>query len=109
MDRLKFKLEIVEALSTSPPTKKSILTDDEVNSVVIPLAKRSKLYNPAAVNVMAFILAIQDKRLDMYSPFDVLMTFQGLARSDLKTTKAVRKHVGEMQWLFMLVKNKIFL
>ncbi|GFV04829.1 uncharacterized protein TNCV_5047931 [Trichonephila clavipes] len=58
MDRLKFKLEIVEALSTSPPTKKSILTDDEVNSVVIPLAKRSKLYNPPAVNVMAFILAI---------------------------------------------------
>ncbi|GFV81073.1 uncharacterized protein TNCV_2270571 [Trichonephila clavipes] len=58
MDRLKFKLEIVEALSDSPPTKRSILTDDEDNSVIIPLAKRSKLYNPLAVHVMALILAI---------------------------------------------------
>ncbi|GFX61571.1 uncharacterized protein TNCV_2745461 [Trichonephila clavipes] len=58
MDRLKFKLEIVEALSVSPPTNRSILTDDEDNSVVIPLAKRSKRYNPPATHVMAFILAI---------------------------------------------------
>ncbi|GFV56586.1 putative DD41D transposase [Trichonephila clavipes] len=36
MDRLKFKLEIFEALSASPPTNKSILTDHEDNSVVIP-------------------------------------------------------------------------
>ncbi|GFW04883.1 uncharacterized protein TNCV_4881181 [Trichonephila clavipes] len=58
MDRLKLKLEIVEALSGSPPTNKSILTGYEDNSVVIPLAKRSKLYNPLAIHVMAFILAI---------------------------------------------------
>ncbi|GFV74876.1 uncharacterized protein TNCV_1041141 [Trichonephila clavipes] len=58
MDRLKFELEIVEALSASPPTNKSILTDDEDNSVVVRLAKRSKHYSPHAVHVMAFILAI---------------------------------------------------
>ncbi|GFW04056.1 uncharacterized protein TNCV_2051721 [Trichonephila clavipes] len=39
IDRLRFKLEIVEALLVSPPTNKSVLTDDEDNSVVIPLAK----------------------------------------------------------------------
>ncbi|GFU43554.1 hypothetical protein TNCV_4005841 [Trichonephila clavipes] len=50
--------EIVEALSTSPPTNKSILTDDEDDSVVILLAKRLKHYNPPAIHVMAFILAI---------------------------------------------------
>ncbi|GFV69526.1 uncharacterized protein TNCV_2779431 [Trichonephila clavipes] len=60
MDRLKFKLEIVEALSASPPTNKCILTDDEDKSVVIPLTKRSKRYNPPAVHVMAFILAIPE-------------------------------------------------
>ncbi|GFW05431.1 uncharacterized protein TNCV_3359481 [Trichonephila clavipes] len=58
MDRLKFKLEIVEALSASSPTNNSILIDDEDNSVVIPLAKRSKRYNPPAIHVMAFILTI---------------------------------------------------
>ncbi|GFV56562.1 DUF4817 domain-containing protein [Trichonephila clavipes] len=58
IDRLKFKLEIVEALSASPPTHKSILNDDEDNSVVIPLAKISKRYNPPAVHIMAFILLI---------------------------------------------------
>ncbi|GFS85586.1 uncharacterized protein TNCV_2794271 [Trichonephila clavipes] len=58
MDHLKFKLEIAEALSTSPPTNKSILADYEDNSVVIPLANRSKRYNPPATHVMAFILAI---------------------------------------------------
>ncbi|GFV40863.1 hypothetical protein TNCV_1637471 [Trichonephila clavipes] len=49
---------IVEALSTSPPTNKSILTDEEDNSVVVPSVKRSKRYNPPAMHVMAFILAI---------------------------------------------------
>ncbi|GFU59262.1 hypothetical protein TNCV_4197861 [Trichonephila clavipes] len=39
---LKFKLEIAEALTTSLPTNKSIIADDEDNSVVIPPAKRSK-------------------------------------------------------------------
>ncbi|GFT02200.1 uncharacterized protein TNCV_84591 [Trichonephila clavipes] len=58
MDHLKFKLEIVEALSASPPTNRSILANDEDNSVIIPLAKRSKCYNPPAIHVMAFILAI---------------------------------------------------
>ncbi|GFX64477.1 uncharacterized protein TNCV_4043671 [Trichonephila clavipes] len=58
MDRLKFKLEIVEALSASLPTNKSILTHDENNSVVIPLAKRSKRYNLPAIHVMAFKQAI---------------------------------------------------
>ncbi|GFX52274.1 uncharacterized protein TNCV_4801311 [Trichonephila clavipes] len=57
MDRLKFKLEIVEALSASPPTNKSILNDYEDSSVEIPLAKRSKRYNLPAIYVMAFILA----------------------------------------------------
>ncbi|GFV67755.1 uncharacterized protein TNCV_4624351 [Trichonephila clavipes] len=58
MDRLKFKLVIVEMLSASPPSNKSILTDDEDNSVVITLAKRSKRYNPPTIHAMAFILAI---------------------------------------------------
>ncbi|GFX00599.1 transposase [Trichonephila clavipes] len=58
MDRLKLKLEIVEALSATPPTNKSILTDNEDNSVVIPLAKRSKRYNAPATYATAFILAI---------------------------------------------------
>ncbi|GFW63590.1 uncharacterized protein TNCV_4328781 [Trichonephila clavipes] len=60
IDRLKFKLEIVEELSASPITNKSILAVDEVNSVVIPLSKRSKRCNPPAVHVMAFILAIPE-------------------------------------------------
>ncbi|GFY09701.1 uncharacterized protein TNCV_3696631 [Trichonephila clavipes] len=58
MNRLKFKFEIVEALSACPPPNKSILTDDEVNSAVVPLAKISKRYNPPAIHVMAFILFI---------------------------------------------------
>ncbi|GFX54817.1 uncharacterized protein TNCV_2557031 [Trichonephila clavipes] len=58
MDRLKFKLEIVEALSATSPTNRSTLTNEEDNSVVIPLAKRSKRYNPPAIHVMVFILAI---------------------------------------------------
>ncbi|GFT00388.1 hypothetical protein TNCV_1981381 [Trichonephila clavipes] len=41
-----------------PPTNKSILTDEEDNSAGIPLAKRSKRYNPPAIHVMAFTLAI---------------------------------------------------
>ncbi|GFS54889.1 hypothetical protein TNCV_3576131 [Trichonephila clavipes] len=41
MNRLKFKLEILEALSAAPPSNKRILTDDEDNSVEVPLAKRS--------------------------------------------------------------------
>ncbi|GFX10999.1 hypothetical protein TNCV_512591 [Trichonephila clavipes] len=58
LDRLIFKLEIVEALAASPPTNKSIFTDDKVNSVVIPLSKRPKRYDPPDIHVMAFILAI---------------------------------------------------
>ncbi|GFX07532.1 hypothetical protein TNCV_5092431 [Trichonephila clavipes] len=58
MDCLKFKLEIVEALSASPPTIKGILTDDEDNSVVIPLSERSKRYNSPDIHVMTFIMAI---------------------------------------------------
>ncbi|GFX61175.1 uncharacterized protein TNCV_4565701 [Trichonephila clavipes] len=50
--------EIVEALSATSPNNKSILTDDEDNSVIIPLLKRSKCYNPPAIQAMAFILAI---------------------------------------------------
>ncbi|GFW73210.1 hypothetical protein TNCV_2798741 [Trichonephila clavipes] len=57
-DPLKFKLDIVEALSTSPPTNRSILTDDEDNSVAIPLAKTSKRYNPPAIHVRDFIVVI---------------------------------------------------
>ncbi|GFY36001.1 uncharacterized protein TNCV_4843731 [Trichonephila clavipes] len=49
---------MVEVLSASPPTNKSILTDDEDNNVVIHLAKRLKRYNPPAIHVMVFILAI---------------------------------------------------
>ncbi|GFW43330.1 putative transposable element [Trichonephila clavipes] len=57
MDRLKFKLVIVKALSAYPPTNKSILTDDEDNSVVIPLAKRSKRCNPPAIHVMRILFS----------------------------------------------------
>ncbi|GFX00640.1 uncharacterized protein TNCV_2236471 [Trichonephila clavipes] len=60
MDGLKLKLEIVEALRGSPPTNKSILTDDEDNNVVIPLTKRSKGYNPPAIHVTTFILTIPE-------------------------------------------------
>ncbi|PRD32336.1 UNVERIFIED_CONTAM: hypothetical protein NCL1_20770 [Trichonephila clavipes] len=55
---IKLGVEIVEALSASPSTNKSILTVDEDNSVVIPHAKISKRYNPPAVFAMFFILAI---------------------------------------------------
>ncbi|GFS97389.1 hypothetical protein TNCV_733311 [Trichonephila clavipes] len=47
----------VQALAASPPTNKSILTDDGDDNVVISLAKRSKFYNPPAIHVMSFILA----------------------------------------------------
>ncbi|GFV21431.1 uncharacterized protein TNCV_2371881 [Trichonephila clavipes] len=62
IDGLKFKLEIVEALRASPPTNKSILTDDKDNSVVILLAKRMKRYNPPAIHVTAFILTIPGQK-----------------------------------------------
>ncbi|GFV44591.1 hypothetical protein TNCV_2006621 [Trichonephila clavipes] len=61
-DCLKFKLEIVEALAASPPSNNSILTDDEDNSIVIPLAKRSRCYNTSTKHFMPFILAIQEKK-----------------------------------------------
>ncbi|GFW23028.1 hypothetical protein TNCV_3801291 [Trichonephila clavipes] len=57
-DPLKFELEIVEALAASPPTDKIIFPDDEDNSVVIQLTKRSKSYDPLAIHIMPFILAI---------------------------------------------------
>ncbi|GFS47138.1 hypothetical protein TNCV_2053181 [Trichonephila clavipes] len=50
--------KIVEALSPSPPNNKSILSDVEDNSVAIPLAKRSRRYNPPATHAMVFIRAI---------------------------------------------------
>ncbi|GFT89695.1 hypothetical protein TNCV_3137801 [Trichonephila clavipes] len=59
VDHLKFKLELVEALAASGPTNKSIFTEDEVNSVVIPLAKRFKCYNPPAI---PFILTIPGQK-----------------------------------------------
>ncbi|GFX10394.1 uncharacterized protein TNCV_1867891 [Trichonephila clavipes] len=58
MERLKFKLEIVEALSASPPNNKSISTDDEDNNVLVPLEKSPKCYYLPAMHVMYFILAI---------------------------------------------------
>ncbi|GFW26868.1 hypothetical protein TNCV_1377111 [Trichonephila clavipes] len=58
VDRLKFKLEIVEALAASPPTNKSILTDDEDKSVVISLAKIAKCYHPPAIHAMPLIQVI---------------------------------------------------
>ncbi|GFS49723.1 hypothetical protein TNCV_4344311 [Trichonephila clavipes] len=63
MDLLKFKLEIAEALSTSTPTNKSILTDEENDSAVILPTIRSKYYNPPAKR------PCQDKRHDMYRNF----------------------------------------
>ncbi|GFW18998.1 hypothetical protein TNCV_165111 [Trichonephila clavipes] len=50
------RAEIAEALSASPPTHKSIKV--KKISVVMPLVKRSKRYNPPAIHVMVFILAI---------------------------------------------------
>ncbi|GFS58522.1 uncharacterized protein TNCV_111401 [Trichonephila clavipes] len=50
--------DIVEAFSTSPPTNKSILTNDDDNSVVFPPAKRSKRYDPPAIHAIAFILTV---------------------------------------------------
>ncbi|GFV02358.1 hypothetical protein TNCV_1022861 [Trichonephila clavipes] len=52
--------EVAEELAASPPTNKTILTDDEDNSVVISLPKRSKCYNPPAIRAMYFILAIPE-------------------------------------------------
>ncbi|GFX96951.1 uncharacterized protein TNCV_1996831 [Trichonephila clavipes] len=103
--------EIFEALSASPPTNKSILTDDEGNSVVIPLAERSKRYNPPAIYVMAFTGHSRIKGLTCIAIFDVLMTFQGLASADLKTRKAVRKHVKKNAMVFYTCQkqNKRFL
>ncbi|GFV62047.1 transposable element Tcb1 transposase [Trichonephila clavipes] len=65
MDRLKFKFEVIEALSASPPTNKSILTDDEDKSVVIPLAKGSTPYNHLLYMPWLLSWSFQDKRLDM--------------------------------------------
>ncbi|PRD29319.1 UNVERIFIED_CONTAM: hypothetical protein NCL1_29759 [Trichonephila clavipes] len=48
----------VEALSAFTTNNKSILADDEDNSVLMPLAKRSKRYNPHAIHAMAFVLEI---------------------------------------------------
>ncbi|GFW69246.1 hypothetical protein TNCV_2366241 [Trichonephila clavipes] len=94
MDRLKFKLEIVGALSASPPTNTSILTVDEDNSVVIPLEKRLKIYNPPATHGLEFYSGhSRIKGLTCIAISDVLTTFQGLASADFKTTKAVRKRV----------------
>ncbi|PRD21185.1 UNVERIFIED_CONTAM: hypothetical protein NCL1_52539 [Trichonephila clavipes] len=50
--------ESLKAIAGSPPSNKSILTHDEDNRVVIPLAERSKCYDPPAIHVMPFILAI---------------------------------------------------
>ncbi|GFW70315.1 putative DD41D transposase [Trichonephila clavipes] len=58
----------MEALSASLPTNRSILTDDEDNSVVIPLAKRSKRYNPPITHVKAFIPAFPGCQV-IYSQF----------------------------------------
>ncbi|GFX12694.1 uncharacterized protein TNCV_3158151 [Trichonephila clavipes] len=64
MDRIKFKLEIVEALSAFAPTNKSILSDNEDNRVVCnSTRKEPKRYNPPAIHVMAFSWPFQDKRL----------------------------------------------
>ncbi|GFV85494.1 hypothetical protein TNCV_3773181 [Trichonephila clavipes] len=41
---------------------RSILIDDEDNSVEIPLAKRWKRYNPPATHVKAFILVIPGQK-----------------------------------------------
>ncbi|GFT49650.1 hypothetical protein TNCV_3367891 [Trichonephila clavipes] len=60
MNRLKFQLDIVKVLSQSLHLlTKVFLTDDEDNRVVIAFTKRSKRYNPPAIHVMAFILAIK--------------------------------------------------
>ncbi|GFV41695.1 hypothetical protein TNCV_3628461 [Trichonephila clavipes] len=94
MDRLKFKLEIVEPLSASPPTKKSILDDDEDNSVVIPLAKKDRSVIITCYTCHGFYPGhSRIKCLTCIAIFDVLITFQSLASADLSTTKVVGKHV----------------
>ncbi|GFV44038.1 uncharacterized protein TNCV_3571591 [Trichonephila clavipes] len=50
VDRLKFELEIGEALASSPSTNKGNLTD--------ALAKGSRCYNPLAIHDMPFNLSI---------------------------------------------------
>ncbi|GFW83714.1 uncharacterized protein TNCV_668271 [Trichonephila clavipes] len=58
VDRLKFTLEVVVALEASPTTNKSIFTDDEDNSVFNSTHKKIEVFNPPAIYVIPFILAI---------------------------------------------------
>ncbi|GFW65239.1 hypothetical protein TNCV_395051 [Trichonephila clavipes] len=109
MDRLQYKLGIFEALSACLPTNKSILTDDEDNRVVIPLVKRWNHYNPPSFNPCHGFYPgySRIKGLTCIVIIDVLMTFQDLTSADLKTTRAIPKHVVKNAMvLFILVTNK---
>ncbi|GFX19226.1 uncharacterized protein TNCV_3013701 [Trichonephila clavipes] len=95
MDRLKFKLEIVEALSASSPTNKSILTDDEDNIISCnSTRKKIEALSSTCYTCHGFYPGHSRVRgLTCIAVFDMFMTFEGLASADLKTAKAVRKHV----------------
>ncbi|GFU65920.1 hypothetical protein TNCV_1465141 [Trichonephila clavipes] len=59
MDRLKFKLEIIEALAASPPTNKSILTYDEGIEVEVGITfQDGDRFNSCPVIYFQFGLAI---------------------------------------------------
>ncbi|GFX07750.1 hypothetical protein TNCV_4160191 [Trichonephila clavipes] len=104
MDRLKFKLEIVEESAAFPPTYKSILTDEEDNSVVIPPTKNRIVIIHCCTCHGIYLGHSRIKGLTCIAIFDVLMTFQDLASADLKTTKAVRKHVKNAMVIYTCQK-----
>ncbi|GFT66663.1 hypothetical protein TNCV_4803491 [Trichonephila clavipes] len=62
MDLTKFNPEMAEALAVSTATTKSVLTNGEDDSVVIPTAIRSKYFNSPAKKC-------PDKKSVMYSYF----------------------------------------
>ncbi|GFW70684.1 hypothetical protein TNCV_2922391 [Trichonephila clavipes] len=107
MDRLKFKLEIFGLSSASPPTNKTILTDDEENNVVeFHSQKDRKRYNPPDNTCHGFYPGYSRiKGLTCIAIFDDLMVFQGFASADLKATKAVRKHMKNAMVIYTWYKQ----
>ena len=62
-DLLKFKLEVAEALATTPPENRRVISEDEDDEVELSPIKRSKFYNPPAKKPCA------DKRCDSFNHY----------------------------------------
>ncbi|GFT91968.1 uncharacterized protein TNCV_124981 [Trichonephila clavipes] len=93
MDRLKFKLEIVEALAASPRTNKNILTDKD-NSVVKSHSQKDRSVMIHLLYISCFYIGhSRIKRLDTFIHFRCVDDILRSRKSRLKTKKAVRRHL----------------